>query len=307
MRSILIIFAIISLASLSYANHIDDAKSFATGFFKVIKGNDWTWNDGCLNDETLQKVHELQEAIKSQDFLKVLSLAQQIYADQKDKCPYSETVQILKDFDLEIHDGKIMTNIIKNARSLIELISQEENHPPTTPTEVGDAAGKFVNIIIYSKTESKSLRTMNWDFSEDDINDLLTGFLEGLCDVPLSNSKCVKSLANFHDEIVKVVNMLIEAIKTRSHIQEALIEMYKLALSLINTDSSCHIKELLIDLASLETYGGLAKLLYRATTNISKLLTDVRAIATDLNKSDFEGTGKAAGDIFSVLLNFRIQ
>ena len=306
---LLVLTSLLAFSSSIQVN-VQDIKDFTTGFFQVVNGTSWKWNDECLNNSTLQKIGEIVQAIKAKDYMKVIMLGQEVYFDQKDACPLSQIAKVYIDADDEIRSGKIVQNAIAQMNNIIQFINKEQSNPPKTAAKDGTAVGDLVNMIVYNKAEistSLSLRFLAQEATDDDVNLFITGFLEGLSDVPLSQSKCYKSLGQFQQQMVKAFKTLINAIKTRSNFKEAIKEMIALGKVLLSSDASCHMAELFADIESYSSPIGIAKLTWRVMTHLTTVISDAKTGVNDIEQSQYENSGKAFGNLFSIVNNFKIQ
>jgi hypothetical protein len=322
MRSLTLI-CLISILSLSIQASVvgQSARDFLTGVFTTIKGIDFKLNDQCFGSDFEEDYTRLIAAINKENAILAGAIGQKIAQDAAENCPTNEIKQVVSDVEALVKSGKIQDNVLSHTKDIIHTFKEEISQPQITPTNLGQTLGSLVNTIVYSRShnllsflEDLGPDTFALDLYEKILNlsskaigDFVDGFFEGVSSVPYAENKCKTDITADKSEIIDAFSHLIEAIKTRKNVMDALKGLYDLALSLKSLSANCHFAELSVDIAALSSYVGISKLVYRVTTNLPSLIGYVKDAYSGFSSGDLRKAGVGFGAITRVSLNYSTQ
>lgn len=130
------------------------------------------------------------------------------------------------------------------------------------------------------------------------------GFFEGVSSVPFERNKCHTDIIDVKSNIVDTVENLINAIRSETGLIDALMKMYELLTQLKGLDANCHFEALSIDILSLTTKTGAAKLLYRISTHLISTMADLNSMYSNMKIKEFRKCGVSFGLLIKTALNY---
>lgn len=146
----LLLLTILSVIKVSTSsNAITTAsRDFWSAYFGVIKGKEFIMDVDCLGGKYDEYFTDLQTALLSMDFVKILFDLDMILNLEVEKCPLAEYNRIIKDLKISFRNGTLMKNVLRNfafIQSKIEKYMESDRSACAT----GSCVGEITKIAIY--------------------------------------------------------------------------------------------------------------------------------------------------------------
>jgi len=226
-------------------------------------------------------------------------------------CPTSDLAQILKD-TMAGGPMELFKKIHAHSMEVLSIIKEEFFGQKLTAKNLGEAAGKLIELVIYTKTHTVaqlgflSIDSIVDSFSSWSVEQFVDGFFEGVSNVPMSENKCFHDILSVKGDIVSAVTDIVNAFKNKSfdNILPAIEKLIDLVFKSKDSAVSCNFVQLATSLAALGTKVGIMKFGMTVITHISGTIGDIKDFSTAIIAKDSEKTGVAIGHLFKLLLNY---
>ena len=300
------------LVSFSLQNQIGLAgRDFLTGLLTSIKGPEFHLEENCLGADFDKDCVSFMEAINKKDLILIPAYFGKITNDIHKNCPTSDLAQILKD-TMAGGPIELYKKIHAHSLEVLSIIKDELFGKKLTPKNIGEATGRVIELVIYSKTESYaqlgflSVDSIVESFSTWSVEQFVDGFFEGVSNGPIAENKCFSDILAVKGDIVIAVTDIINAFKNKNigDILPAIEKLINVVLKVKDSAVNCNFVKLAASLASLGTKIGIAKLGMTVVTHISATIGDIKDLSSAIITKDSEKTGVAIGHLFKLLLNY---
>jgi hypothetical protein len=307
---------------LNVHQYTQESRDFLTGLMSIIQGKEYHVDDQCLGSDFEKDMDTLIDAVKNENTLLVAAIAGKIMSKIEEKCPKSDLTKVYNDTQTLCNNKEIMNRMIKHSQDVVHILKGELNVSQMTPRNIGETVGKLINILIYDKKENSPSLNLNFlgideeltadqiqeqgqnIYSRESVELFVTGFFEGVSSVPVDKNQCMHDIGSAKSELVTAFADLINALKTRTQIIEALMNFYQLTLHLKGMDANCKFTTLSEDLMALTTKVGMTKLAFRVTTHMMAVIEDLRSTVINVESKDFQKAGVSFGAVTKIALNY---
>jgi len=313
MKFALLISLLFFINSISSQNTIgSEARDFLKGLMSTVKETLFSLDDQCFGSNFDTNLIKLKWAINNENTLLFITYVSAIIKEFEEKCPSNDLSQIYNDTMTLINDKPTLaTRLITRTPDSIHIMREELLNISTgqfNPENLGEAIGKIINYIVYNKPREEAfLKHEEYQYhqmSEQSVEEFVNGFFEGVSSVPYEQNKCALDVATVKSEIVKVFADILDAIKTRKDIVKAITELIQLSLKLKSLDGNCKFSDLSADIISLSTKEGMAKLVFRVSTHLLKVLSDIKGTVQNFEEKLYRKSGVDFGGLVKISLNY---
>ena len=288
------------VAFLATSNSLPMAREFISALLAGA-GKSVELDPECFGDTFDQNLVTLKEYADAENHLMIILTAQKIALDIYNNCPKDKVLEIIQIIKTKIDDKSIYDDIINKAMNVSKILVAEYKATTHTATSIGKALGECVAVFI--KASSSEL---NLEVSNDVVNDLIEGILDGLTKEG-EKGLCKADVIKDKEEIIKIVQDVIAALKEGKDIMEVLSQAVIKLLGMADLLTDCRLFNLVTVIKTIMTQEGIDALVKRVTENLSTLLVQVQNIITSVLGKDFAKAGTAIGTILKVVLDFYVN
>lgn len=288
-------------------------RKFLTKFFQTVKNSTWTLSDDCLAGQFDVKFEKIVEALKASDFFTAITLLRDIRTILNESCPIQDLNAIHDEINNAIHSGAITKNIFNHLQDLITLIAEEDKHMEDLDLEeLGCFLGKLYKLVVIGTPHNLRFLQNSYPVPmqlpyysspvlKGKVYDFITGFIEGTSDVPFESNQCRNNTLTFLPALSDAVEVLYNALMSRTGIKEAFTNLMATAIRLKDVENYCHFIALATTFITIENPITIAKIAARITTNILTLCRLVKDGFKAQINGDFRTSGKSLGAVFSII------
>jgi hypothetical protein len=305
---------LISLLCLSIQKqYSQDGREFLTGLMSQLQGKDFKLDDKCLGQDFENDMEKLIDAIKNENTILTAVVAGKIISEMEEKCPKNDLNKVYNDSLALVEKNEIMNRIMAHSQEVVHIMKEELVGNQMTAKNIGETLGKLINTVIYEKKQimesNPQLTFLGYEdsfetFKEESVDLFVSGFFEGVSSVPIEKNQCVNDIGAAKGDLVAAFSALINAVKTRKDIFEALMKFYQLTLHLKGLDANCRFTDLSSDLVALSTKAGIAKLAFRITTHLLPVIEDLKTALISVEIKEFRKGGFSFGALTKIALNY---
>jgi hypothetical protein len=149
LKYILVILAIFTTTISCHREWNINYKDFWGSYLQIFKGDDFKMDYDCLDGQFANMLDNLDEAILKQDVAKVFYNVYNIFVLEKEKCPITETGEIVEDIKTALGNGMFFSNFMKHrlyiAEGMVEYIRSKDH----SYIGLGKFVGKITKVLVY--------------------------------------------------------------------------------------------------------------------------------------------------------------
>jgi hypothetical protein len=307
--SVFVILLLLSLSSSSIVTKL--GREFLSGFLQRVKGGDFVIKEGCLGAEFDTDIAQFVKSLSQANYLMAFSILHNVYQGIMENCPKAEIEKIFGDFEAVIKSNQLFGKIRAHYPELERTLKEEFTREHITAENIGNTLGDLVNTVLYDRSHNFLMfLDMTEDLkkvlaiSYDEMSIFVDGFFEGVAGNPLSENKCKGEVKSVQKDIVNTFMQLFTAFKTRTGIIEAFTKLYEVTTGLKSLDANCNFTSLSLNVLSLSTKVGIAKLIGKVMWNISATYTETKSLYNNFSEGNYKDAGVAFGKLTTIGLGY---
>jgi hypothetical protein len=279
----------------------EEVRQFITKFFQTVRNSTWTIADDCLAGASDPIMEKVITALSASDVIATLMSLRELSQFLYTVCPIEDFHSIENETIAAFESGAMFSNIIKNLYEIKKLVDGAE-------IDRALFVGKLYNLVIVGKaTHSKFLALPSRQMSTQDAKDFLLGFLQGTSDVPIEQNQCINGSKAFLPDLIAALNGIFQAIANKTGIKDAFVAFMLQAMQLQNVEASCHFVSLASQFVTLTNPLVIAKISWRITKNLSKVIGHIKDAVSSSKGGDMRGSGSHVGGIFQIIFEYHSQ
>jgi len=171
------------------------------------------------------------------------------------------------------------------------------------PETIMETTKKLLNIDINTFDRNNFLGNLSLS-NEEEIELFVNGFFEGVSSVPFKDNQCIHDISEVKSNIINVFLELINSIKSKSGIVQAIENVYKLLRTLSELEANCRFDTLSNDIISLSTKTGMVKLTFRIVSHFLTFSENLKDLYISYESKQFRKSGIEMGLLTKLTLDY---
>jgi len=289
----------------------EDARSFMTGFFGVLKGNSFTLSTQCLGDNVENTLKSALSNWKNTSPQDLINIYKQLTGDFMNNCPVKEVEELVRAIELGLADGSIANNLKTNSQYIRDLLEGLAKSADVTPALAGETVGQLVKAVVYGQQPSylryRSLAQEESieEYLEGLVAQYVEGLLEGLSSVPVEQNKCLLNKEKYTEDYVRYMTNLIKVILKLRNYNDANTEIYAIGNDLKVDEDNCHFQKFYQTLKSVtQSKEETVNVVVRIVMNAPELFKNFKEYYANLVRGEFKEAGIRKGNMIRIVYDF---